>query len=62
MRNTQVEADSAHTRKNEDTNFRVGTESAHDFGALLKRNFAVDINIFDTIKVEDLIKYEFVYQ
>jgi len=62
MRNTQIEADSADTRKNEDTDFRVGTELVNDFGSLVKWNIAVDIDILNTVKVEDLIKYKFVHQ
>jgi len=36
MRDSQIEADSANTRKNEDTNLRVGTELVNDFGSLAK--------------------------
>lgn len=62
MRNTQIETDSANTRKNEDADFRVGTEFVNNFGSLVKWNIAVDIDILDTVKVEDLIKYKFVHQ
>jgi hypothetical protein len=36
MRNTQIEADGANTRKDEDTDLRVGTEFVNDFGSLVK--------------------------
>jgi hypothetical protein len=62
MGNTQIEANSADTRKNEDTDFRVGTELVDNFRSLVKWNIAVDIDILDTVKVQDLMKYKFVHQ
>jgi hypothetical protein len=62
MGNTQIEADSADTRKNEDADCRVGTELVDNFRSLVKWNIAVDIYILDTVKVQDLMKYKFVHQ
>jgi hypothetical protein len=36
MRDSQIEADSANTRKNKDTNARVITELVNNFGSLVK--------------------------
>jgi hypothetical protein len=36
MRNTQIEADGANARKNEDADVRVGAEFVNDFRSLVK--------------------------